>query len=224
MSYDWPTFLASIGGSAVVGLGAAYAIVQTFFKKKIEAEVQSKYDEALANLNAKNSQELECFKAAYKKSLDENQIRFSKLYAEKADAIKELYKRMVKLNDYLLELTFPGLPESIENKEEYLAKQSKNTFYTYNDCKNYFSINEILLSRKLCTKLSYFFDKSDNAIFNHGMASRYKGVKSEILKQEAEKCYIEAYNIAHNELKSILEELKADFRAILNGEEVQDAE
>lgn len=54
MSYDWLTFLASLGGSAVIGLGAAYVIVQTFFKKKIEAEVQSKYDETLANLNGED--------------------------------------------------------------------------------------------------------------------------------------------------------------------------
>jgi hypothetical protein len=69
MSYDWPTFFVSIGGAIVAGLGAAYAIVQTFFKKKIEAEVQSKYDEALANLTAKNLQELEGFKAGYQKVL-----------------------------------------------------------------------------------------------------------------------------------------------------------
>jgi hypothetical protein len=133
MNYDWPTFLASIGGSAVVGLGAAYAIVQTFFKKKIETEVQSKYDEALANLNAKNLQELEGFKAEYQKVLDENQVLFSEYHLKRIEYLEECFDRLTEAHVAVYRYCDVN-GENARDQEidrENAAKQSFENFYIY---------------------------------------------------------------------------------------------
>jgi len=218
MNYDWPTFFASIGGSAVVGLGAAYAIVQTFFKKKIEAEVQSKYDEALANLNAKNSQELECFKAAYKKSLDENQIRFSKWHDAQAEVIREMYGMLSELKIATTLLVDSIYPPNIDaekidknNMDRYLeAYKSSNLFYHK---------NKILFPEEHVNKLDALFKKVLLSSTGHMMNKAMQ--KSQ---PEASELHFKIAKENAHSVGNILDDLRKEFRAILNGEEVQNAE
>ncbi len=57
MSYDWSTFLASIGGSAGV-MAVSFFIVKNWLKKKIEADVQHKYNSMLEDIKNENAKEL----------------------------------------------------------------------------------------------------------------------------------------------------------------------
>ncbi len=202
MNYDWPTFLTSIGGSAVVGLGAAYAIVQTFFKKKIESEVQSKYDEALANLNAKNLQELEGFKTGYQKVLDENQIRFSWYYSEQAQVIKKLYSQMIELQQCALNI-FSMCDKTLPKNAKQLNELSETEKFkeVNNNLHCYFYQNSIFFDDELHKNMQQFFDE----INNHFFKETNKKNKEELFRS----------------LSLITTNLKKDFRAILNGEEGQ---
>jgi hypothetical protein len=76
MTLDLPTFWTSLGGSAVVLVPAVF-IVRMYIKKKIEADVQHKYNGLLEDIKNENAIELAGFKAGYQKVLNENQIRFS---------------------------------------------------------------------------------------------------------------------------------------------------
>jgi hypothetical protein len=219
MNFDWTTFLSSLGGAVVIGLGAAYVIVQTFFKKKIEAEIQSRYDETLANINAKNLQELEGFKAGYQKVLDENQIRFSGFYSEQSKAILELNQKFAFLHIALNNMTtfVKHVPKDEVEKQKHLAEEENKTSEAYNNAMRYYNEVKLLLPESLWEFLDSYLLKCRNAIEDYRFCREYPAPSN--------RKTINTYrNIVKEQLPKIEEQRQRSFHAILNGKEVQDAE
>lgn len=211
MNFDLTTFLSSMGGSIVL----LFFILKVFLKKKIEAEIQSGYDKSLANLNAENTRQLEGFKLGYQKIIDENQIRFSWYHSEQAKVIKELYKRLATMRGKLAELTAPVkfLPEDSEAHKKFLNEEKQNAAKAYDDCFNYFVINEVLISEGLCKSVRSFLDKCKGIFldYHHGIVpSSGIGNRHERLEKAED---------AAQDLAGLLEELRNSFREMLSGEE-----
>ena len=197
-------------------------VVYIVFKCFVQESMKSKFAKELQNLKDKNQSELEAFKAGYQKVLDENQIRFSWYYSEQAQVIRELYKRLVNLRKELIILTEPlksMSKEEHENQEKFYRKLLTAAAEAYNECSSYFLENEILLPKDLCNTLNSFMTESRQAFLDYSFTIEYPAERPEhyanIFKERTA-----AYKSAKETLPKILEKLKIDFRAILNGEEV----
>jgi hypothetical protein len=94
MNEFWKIFFTAAGGTGAVVTVCVWPIT-IWLKKKIEADVQSKYDESLEKLKAQNQQELEGYKAGYQKVLDENQIRFSEYHLRRVEHIEKCFELLV---------------------------------------------------------------------------------------------------------------------------------
>lgn len=203
MNFDWATFWTSLGSSALIGLGAAYGIVQTFFKKKIEAEVESKYAAALENLNAKNQQELEGFKAGYQKVLDENQIRFSKWHEDQAEILKNTYKKLLILHQSLANF-IEGCRKGNHKNVQELEKDSTTIAFRKQmaETQEFINQNSLFFSDELYNHIIKYFSEVNEYLAKANKTTNELGVN----------------------LNRIISRTKKDFRAILNGEDINSAE
>lgn len=185
-------------------------VVYIIFKCFIQESMKSKFDK-----------ELEGFKAGYQKVLDENQIRFSKWHDAQAEAIKELYSFLIIARDHI-EILNKHCCSSVLKTDEHgnithseLNPEDKKLFNNAQkasqDFNNFFQRNAILFDDKTYGKVNILYETSISIIVDR----THSGKISEIKK---------AMNDFKDQLCPIIDELRKDFRAILNGEEVQDAE
>ncbi len=133
MNY-WGIFLTSTGGATGI-LIIAFFIVKNWLKKKIEADVQHKYNSMLEEIKTENQKELEGFKAGYQKVLDENQIRFSGFYSEQSKAILKLNQKLaalyIALNNMMTTVKY--VPKDEIEQQKYYDEEEKKTSKAYND-------------------------------------------------------------------------------------------
>jgi len=213
MNEFWKIFFTAAGGTGAVVTVCVWPIT-IWLKKKIEADVQSKYDESLEKLKAQNQQELEGYKAGYQKVLDENQIRFAWYYSEKAKVIKELHTWLCKLNISLDYFTAIYMSEVSKFKEDgsideaTLEKLDKQRLERIKEAgtkfESFFTLNAIFFEPAMLKRVQELSKVVQD------IAVRRIVVMSEddILKvrQDFEK-----------EFEPIVEELRSKFRAVLNG-------
>ncbi|MFG0248854.1 MAG: hypothetical protein ACF8OB_08200 [Phycisphaeraceae bacterium JB051] len=96
MNY-WQHVLAALPTSGVFTLGLGI-FLWLYLKRKTEADIADTYKRKEQERQAEHQRELEGWKAGYVKALDENRIRFAKLYDERAIATKEMYSRLIKMD------------------------------------------------------------------------------------------------------------------------------
>ncbi|MDA3799753.1 MAG: hypothetical protein PF692_11810 [Kiritimatiellae bacterium] len=204
--------------TAAGGTGAAIAVciwpITIWLKKKIEADVQSKYDVALKNLEAKNAKELEGFKAGYQKVLDENQIRFSWYYSEKAQVIKELHEWLCKLNIsldlftqiYMSELSKMKKDGTIDKAE--LSVKDKERLEQIKiagvKVEGLLTLNAIFFEPEMLERIQHLSEVVRE------IAVKRIVVMSEDDIMKVRQSFVEQY-------KPIIDELRNKFRAILDG-------
>lgn len=171
----------------------------------------------MANLNAKNLQELEGFKAGYQKVLDENQIRFSKWHDAQADAIKELYKKLAQMKIALRHMVSPVkfFPPGVDSKEQ-IKKEEELFLELHESSHRFYEENKILIPEKHICKLEKLYDEVLSSMRSYGK-SKNAGPKSSFEFAEQASDFAKSMEI-------ILDDLRKDFRAILNGEDVQDVD
>jgi len=173
------------------------------------------------SIKNKFARELEGFKAGYQKVLDENQIRFSKWHDAQAEAIKELYFLLIIARDHI-EILNNHCCSSVLKKDEYGTiipsdlnpndlKLFDNAEKASHDFNNFFQRNAILFDDMTYDKVNQLFKTSRSIIVDRTHDGSFKNIKK-------------AMNDFKDQLCPIIDELRKDFRAILNGEEVQDAE
>jgi hypothetical protein len=94
MTINWQDVLitigSSVGGGGIV-LGGAAWLIKTALMSKLSQETEA----FKARLKADADVEIERLKSSLQKIAVEHQVRFSKLHSERAEAIAELYKRLV---------------------------------------------------------------------------------------------------------------------------------
>ena len=196
-------------------------IVYIVFKCFIQESMKSKFAKELQNLKDKNQKELEGFKAGYKKVLDENQIRFSKIYLERAEAIKELYKLLITAKNnietlnkfcssFLLTRKEYGIIEHSElspKDKRYFddARKAAWSFYEFFEC------NAFLFDDTIDKKIQHLYKTSISIIVDRTHDGDWASIKK-------------ALNDFENQFCPIIDELRKKFRTILNGEEVHDAQ
>lgn len=107
--------------SILLGNGCVTTIICLITKHILEARANTKLEE----LKLKLSKELESCKASYKQYLDENNIRFSWWHSEQANALKETFAALSRLQLSLGSFTSPIQREPKDENERIEYYQAK---------------------------------------------------------------------------------------------------
>ena len=159
----WKTLL-----SGVCGAGAATVILvwlgKTWIGERIKRDVEDTYkakeqqrraefDRALEERKAELSRELEGWSAGYKKALDENHVRFSRLHEDRATAIRDLYSHLIKAQTAVASLVFPARFDRVD--EEKLRREAHEMFGKF--CA-FFNENRIFFTEADCVLIDKLTD------------------------------------------------------------------
>lgn len=141
----WDEILKFSIGSVTLGgviIFIAKGIFNAFLNKDIE------------NFKIKLNKELEDHKSELQKINFEHQTKFTKLYEERATVVKETYKMLVDVEDYI-KIYFSNI---LDEKED--TKITGRLFSSLSKFMDYTNSNRILLDEKV-----YFYLKELEAIF-----------------------------------------------------------
>jgi len=142
--------------------------ISTRIKNSIENEYKVKQEQLKAELEGK----LEGIRAGYKKLLDENQIKFSRLHIDQAEVIKTLYKYLVQMERETSNMVsdfWERISVDEKDKNGWVEFNSKKAATAYFNFRNYYEENRILLSENICNSIEELMGMVSEASLKYEM-------------------------------------------------------
>ena len=214
---DLQTVLLSMGGSVVV-VGAAAAALFRVFLTRIKESIRHEYEIRRLEMKAELDGTLEGTKAGYKQALDENQIRFSRLHADQADAINAVYQHLVRVCFALKAMVDPlrALPEDPTARKEFHARQCEEVKATFNECSTVFEQKRIFMPETVCDQVQDVLRTGKSAILDF---TAYDDLPEPVMEGSAQseklRGHLAAIEGVRTMLVTIRQELERRFREIL---------
>jgi len=174
---SWQIIGSSMSVSVVV-TGALAVVFREYISTRIRKGIEHEYSVKEAKLKAELDGTLVGVKAGYQKVLDENQIRFSRLHAEQAEASKTLYQLIHQTYSKMggLVSVLQNVPSDPDKAGEYYDKQEQDALDAYNACNTFFRENRILLPENVCVEMDEFLSIAGKAYYDFSRReSRPKG-------------------------------------------------
>ena len=222
-----------IGFFEALGISSAgtilVLIVIGFFGKKL---IEYFFSETVELKKAELSREIESFKAtissqaqihklqldknmeSYKSSLQlmahEQQTKFLKLHTDRAEVVKELFKRIVAVEKSMNSLMAPfqATGEPSLSEKSTIAAADANNFL------DYYQSNELLFNEQTCSIITKLNDSIKSAWKSYHMYHHTYGDPD--LEQKRIDATLKAYyDVLNKEVIAIKDELKKDLREIL---------
>jgi len=152
---------------------------------------------------------LEEYKNSLQQVSQEHQIRFSKLHADRAETIKTLFSKLVKLEDAMISFVAPlqwsGEPSPSEKSN--IAANEGNDFLSF------FHNNEILFNDRTCEIINELNFKFKTAYDEH--VTHLKREKEPHMYKNLPKDLDPYFDILKNEVPKLKKLLTDDFRKTL---------
>jgi hypothetical protein len=133
-------------------------------------------------------------------------IRFSKLHNDRAESIKKLYSKLVKMEESMRSWMDPRQFPEEENKEkkQKIAQKNVNRFIRY------YNINRIIFRKDICKIIDEINKKMDDTWLDFASIQAYeKG------DNERRKLWKKSWNTIGKEIPKLKHELEDEFREIL---------
>ena len=217
---NWIDILKNFGIFSV-GTISITGLIGYLGKKLIETYLTQRVEKYKADLESESKlqkveldQKLENYKAELTRINFEHQIRFSKLHVDRAEAIKELFRRLVRLQDSMESLMrriqFVGERPIIEK----LAESGR----LGNEFLDFFKENELIFNEGTGKLIYAINDQFLSAWRDFNLAEQFKDVHDPDLIQDVYKKRLKAYDeTLMTEVPKIKGELITEFRKILQG-------
>jgi hypothetical protein len=141
---NWTKILQAWGG-ILIGSSVLGYVFRSLWSQWLSRDIE----EYKAQLRHQSDLEIERFKGELQRVAFEHQTRYSRLHEKRADALEELFKRMVKANDAFATrfraVHFAGEP-SIEEQTK-LAGEAANAFL------DWFAQNRLFIDNSIADKI-----------------------------------------------------------------------
>jgi hypothetical protein len=193
-------------------------MIEFFFSETIElkkAELNQSleaFKQTLATQTHAQKLELDKTLESYKNTLlqisHENQIKFSKLHQERAEVIKQLYSKLVRMEKSMTSFMnpFQWTGEPPEEEKRKIASTDAQDFM------NFFEENEVLLNPETCKIINSISDAFYKAWREHNRYLRKSNMKLQLTEEDIDKSLTAFEETLKKEVPSLKEKLKDDFR------------
>jgi hypothetical protein len=132
----WQTVFTSFGSSAVLTAILVF-LLREWLSTRIRKSIEHEYATKEARLKAELDGEFAGVQAGYQKILNENQIRFSRLHADQAEAAKVLYRHIHKTHSTIgtmVSVLQQGVPIDPEQRKAFFDEQEQEARDAFNAC------------------------------------------------------------------------------------------
>jgi len=210
--------IATSAGTSVLLLAALGWLLRSWIAERLKSAVKHEYDERLeshkAQLKVDYDKEIARLNFQFTQTTIEHQVRFSGLYAKRADVISHAYSLLVKAHReahyFASPIQYLGGPE-VEN--QYVA--AMNALSTFFD---YFDENQLWLPTSVCTKINPLVDGMREKIVMYGV---YRQMPEEEMPAETRRLKEEAWQATwkyfREEMPAARTALEEELRSLLAG-------
>lgn len=208
--YSGPSVLVILAG-----LVWGRKLIEYFFDEAMEVR-KLQLNQNLESFKGQIEQKNKDFQHQLDTTLNEFNIRFSKLHQERAEVIKELYKKIVELHSAMVVFTRRAhfvIEDANKEEEERLIRVNK----ALNEFHNFFIPNRIFFNRELASKL----ENLSKEYWNKGwdFASMNTEFKAGGLTREMVKNYLDKSRkiteTIENDFVKLIEDVETEFRKML---------
>jgi hypothetical protein len=149
----WQVIVGSLVSSGVFS-GLVVYVLREWMSTRIQKSIEHEYETKRIKMKADLDGQLEGLKSGYKRVLDENQIRFSRLHAEQAGAVKEVYQLLVDMEFKMKAMvTLQFAPSDPEEFNAFFKKQQQDAAESYHACRDRYRRARILLPQGICLEI-----------------------------------------------------------------------
>lgn len=159
---NWDEIVRTLG-TVLIGSGAIVWLVKSLWSQFLARDIET----FRANLENRNSVEIERLKGELKRISFEHETRYARIYDKRADALEELFKRMVKANrafaNKFYAIRFAGDPSPEE--------QTKRAGEAANEFIDWFTENRLFIDNDLADKILLVNHKFQGAWMSDSLMS-----------------------------------------------------
>lgn len=212
----WSVVLSSVGGSVALNLALAF-LLREIISSRLKRAIDHEYKIKEALMKAELDGKLHAAEAATERLLDEHKTRFSKLHAARANAIKQLYRSLITLEEEVGAAIRPfrsaGTTAADEEKQRHAASVA------YSNFSRLFTKNRIYFTEHDCGLIEKLRDQAKKAYIDYTtydvLPDETMDVKERI---EERKLQAEAYKAMVESFPKLRQELEKEFRKTLGFE------
>lgn len=150
--------------------------------------------------------EIERFKNDLHRSAFEHQIIYSKLHNDRAEVIRQIYAKIVRMERIMNDLTAYITKEKVEEALPAIL-----------EAKYFFEENKVFFGKDLSHLIEDFVTKTHNAYFDASWNSDYQlhEIDDDRIKDETVKKRLNGWKIVRDKVPELKEELEKNFRDLL---------
>jgi hypothetical protein len=141
---NWTEIVKTLG-TVLIGSGAGVWLLKSIWSQVLSRDIET----FKATLENRNAIEIERLRGELKRVAFEHETRYARLHEKRAEALEELFKRMVRANDAFA-IKFRGFVVSGEPSEEEKAKQAAQAADAFLD---WFSQNRLFIENDLADRI-----------------------------------------------------------------------
>jgi hypothetical protein len=210
MTINWQDLLTVVGG----GTGISFAVA--FLMKSVINHGLTRDIEAFkARLKADTDVEIENLRHSLQKIAYEHQVRFSKLHADRAQVIADIYTQMVEAEQYGQQFVYvEGHAEKSKRQEAYFETHRKLVEF-------YFFVEKrrIYLPEHICALLNTFMEKLRKSVIAINIYVPIEQPYNPQLLEEKVRVVKEVYEAFDGSIPAARRALEKEFRQILGAEQ-----
>jgi hypothetical protein len=212
------TQVITSAGAAAVLIAAVGWLLRSWIAERLKSAVKHEYDERLeshkAQLKANYDVEIARLNFQFAQTTIEHQVRFSGLYAKRADVISQAYTLLVKAHReahyFASPIQYLGGPE-VEN--QYVA--TLNALGAFFD---YFDENQLWLPTSVCQKISPLVEEMRAKIVMYGIYRQMPEIDMSVdTRRHKDEAWQATWKFFREEMPAARTTLEDELRSLLAG-------
>lgn len=206
---SWQIIVSSIGGSVVLTTILGF-LLREWVSTRIRKSIEHEYATKLARMKAELDGKLEGMRAAYRKILDENQIRFSQFHSDRADATKTLYQRIADMEAAV------GAVVALHQHgdEDVRTERKKAAAQAAEELLNFFSRSRIFFSKSDCDLIEKLHGTAQESFVNYTTYDNVPVMENNDRSDQRERQY-KAWQTMQGDFQDVRKSLETQFRRAL---------
>jgi len=214
--------IIAIGSTAIVFLlkQVGTRLIDHFFNTRLQ-RYESELNIQFQTIKLKFDKDIEVHKANLQKINYEHSIRYSKLHEERAEVIKNLFQKLVKVEESMGSFFAIFEYAGATPKEE----KGKRAAEEFNEFIRYFELNEIYFMEATSKLISEIINKIRDAWYKYTAYPSYKKIDYFVPDPELAKIekrmlelWIEAWKTLREEIPPLKTRLKQDLQKLIGVE------
>lgn len=196
--------------------GLVPTLLTLYLNERVKGSVKNSFDEKLEEMKKEHSIKIASFKTELDSLKAKENFKFTKLHEKRFEVLQKTYQYVNENIVFLSRLVsiYKAVPDDV-SKEENEKKLRLNFDNSFDEFKNYYSINLIFFSEEIESLLNKYFEVSRLINVKYFIAEEINTQYSNEFLVDVKSFSLDATKIINEELIPIKKQIEIKFRELL---------